>query len=53
MQKWLQDYTYRISIRWDIFVLSGLMAVVVALATVSYQLVKAAVTNPVKSLRSE
>ena len=53
MQKWLQDYTYRIHIRWDIFALSGLMAVLIALATVSFQLVKAALTNPVKSLRSE
>lgn len=53
MQKWLQDYTYRIHIRWDIFVLSGGMAVFIALATVSFQLIKAALANPVKSLRSE
>jgi len=53
MNKWLQDYTYRIHIRWDIFVLSGGMAICIALATVSFQLVKAALTNPVKSLRSE
>jgi putative ABC transport system permease protein len=53
MNKWLQDYTYRIHIRWDIFVLSGGMAICIALATVSFQLIKAALTNPVKSLRSE
>ena len=53
MQKWLQDYTYRIHIRWDIFALSGGTAVFIALATVSFQLIKAALANPVKSLRSE
>ena len=53
MNKWLQDYTYRISIRWDIFALAALMAIVVAIATVSFQLLKAALVNPVKSLRSE
>jgi putative ABC transport system permease protein len=53
MNKWLQDYTYRIHIRWDIFALSGGMAICIALATVSFQLIKAALTNPVKSLRSE
>lgn len=53
MNKWLQDYTYRISIHWDIFALSALIAIIIALATVSFQLVKAALTNPVKSLRSE
>jgi putative ABC transport system permease protein len=53
MNKWLQDYTYRISIRWDIFALSALIAIVIALATVSFQLIKAALRNPVESLRSE
>jgi len=53
MNKWLQDYTYRISIRWDIFALSAFTALVIALATVSFQLIKAALTNPVESLRSE
>ncbi|MDB5008714.1 MAG: transporter permease [Mucilaginibacter sp.] len=53
MNKWLQDYTYRISIRWDIFALSASMAIIIALATVSFQLIKAALMNPVKSLRSE
>jgi putative ABC transport system permease protein len=53
MNKWLQDYTYRINIHWDIFALSILMTMVIALATASFQLIKAALTNPVKSLRSE
>jgi putative ABC transport system permease protein len=53
MNKWLQDYTYRISIHWDIFALSALIAIVIALATVSFQLFKAALTNPVESLRAE
>ena len=48
MNNWLQDYTYRIHIRWDIFVLSALLAMAIALATASFQLVKAALTNPVK-----
>jgi ABC-type antimicrobial peptide transport system permease subunit len=53
MNKWLQNYTYRINLRWDIFVLAGGMAICIALATVSFQLIKAALTNPVKSLRNE
>jgi putative ABC transport system permease protein len=53
VNKWLQNYAYKITIHWWIFVLSGLMAVVIALATMSYQTIKAATANPVKSLRSE
>jgi putative ABC transport system permease protein len=53
MSKWLQDYTYRISIHWGVFALAGTIAICIALATVSFQLVKAALVNPVKSLRSE
>ncbi|MFI5163594.1 MAG: ABC transporter permease, partial [Sphingobacteriales bacterium] len=53
MNKWLQDYTYRISIRWDIFALSAVIAIVIALTTVSFQLIRAALVNPVESLRSE
>jgi len=53
MNKWLQNYTYRISIGWEIFVLAGVMAVVIALVTVSFQSIKAALANPVKSLRTE
>jgi putative ABC transport system permease protein len=53
MSKWLQDFTYRISIGWWVFVLAALIAIVIALLTVSSQAVKAAWSNPVKSLRSE
>ena len=53
MNQWLQDFAYRIKIEWWIFLLSGLFAVAIALLTVSFQSIKAALTNPVKSLRSE
>jgi putative ABC transport system permease protein len=53
MHKWLQAYAYRVSIGWWVFVLAGLIAVVIAFITISFQSVKAAVANPVKSLRSE
>jgi putative ABC transport system permease protein len=53
MNKWLQDYIYRIYIHWSIFLLAAIIAMAIALATVSYQLIKAALVNPVKSLRSE
>ncbi|HVX49471.1 MAG TPA: FtsX-like permease family protein [Chitinophagaceae bacterium] len=53
MDKWLQGYTFRISIGWGVFVLASLVALVIALATVSFQSVKAALANPVKSLRTE
>lgn len=53
MSRWLQDFTYRINIDWWVFVLAGLLAVGVALLTVSFQSIKAALMNPVKSLRSE
>jgi ABC-type antimicrobial peptide transport system permease subunit len=50
---WLQGYQYRIEISWIIFVAAGLAAMLIALATVSFQAIKAALMNPVKSLRSE
>ena len=50
---WLQDFAYRITLSWWIFGLSGLAAIVVALGTISFQAIKAAGANPVKSLRSE
>lgn len=50
---WLQDFAYRVDIGWWVFALSGLLAIAVALVTVSFQSVKAALANPVKSLRSE
>jgi putative ABC transport system permease protein len=53
MDKWLADFAYRISISWWIFAVAGLSAVLIALLTVSWQSIKAAVANPVKSLRSE
>jgi putative ABC transport system permease protein len=51
--KWLQNYPYRISLSWWLFVSAALLVLLVALATVSFQAIKAAVANPVKSLRSE
>ena len=53
MDGWLQQYEYRTSLSWEVFVLAGSGALLVTLATVSYQSVKAALANPVKSLRSE
>jgi putative ABC transport system permease protein len=53
MDKWLQDFAYRIGIGWWVFALAGGLALLVALLTVSYQSVKAGLTNPVKSLRTE
>ncbi len=53
MNQWLQDFTYRIEIPWWAFILAAVMAVVIAILTVSYQAIKAAIVNPVKSLRSE
>lgn len=53
LHNWLQDFAYRITISWWIFGLAGVVAIIVALATISFQAVKAAGANPVKSLRSE
>jgi len=53
MNKWLQDFAYRIEISWLIFALSGGIALVIALATISFQAIKAATANPVESLRYE
>jgi len=53
MHQWLQDYAYRINISWWIFIVGGLVAIIIALATISFQAVKAAIANPVKSLRTE
>ena len=53
MNRWLQDFAYRIHIQWWMFALAGLLALAIAFFTVSFQSVKAALTNPVKSLRSE
>jgi putative ABC transport system permease protein len=53
MDKWLQDFAYRINMGWWIFALSGGIALLIALLTVSYQAIKAAVANPIDSLRYE
>ncbi|QHV94445.1 ABC transporter permease [Spirosoma endbachense] len=53
MNKWLQDFAYKIDIDWWVFVLAGALAIAIALITVSFQSIKAALMNPVKSLRSE
>ncbi len=53
MHQWLQDFEYRITIQWIIFLAAGFVAVFIAVATVSFQAIKAAVANPVKSLRTE
>ena len=53
MNLWLNDFQYRIHIEWWVFILAGTLAIVISLATVSYQAIRAAVANPVKSLRTE
>jgi putative ABC transport system permease protein len=53
MHRWLSDFAYRIDISWWVFVLAGALAVVIAMATISFQAFKAAVVNPSKSLRTE
>lgn len=53
MHSWLQDFAFRVSISWWVFGVAGLLAVIIALGTISFQAVKAALANPVKSLRTE
>ena len=53
MHQWLQDYVYRIKISWWLFAAGGFAAIIIALATISFQAIKAAIANPVKSLRNE
>ena len=53
MNKWLQGFIYRVDVQWWIFVLAGLIALIIAFITISFQSIKAALANPVKSLRSE
>lgn len=53
MHRWLQDFAYRINISWWIFLLAGTVATVIALGTISFQVIKAAMTRPVKSLKTE
>ncbi|HLK27720.1 MAG TPA: ABC transporter permease [Puia sp.] len=53
MSKWLQHFVYRVDISWWMFALAGFAAILIALITVSFQAIKAAIANPVKSLRTE
>jgi putative ABC transport system permease protein len=53
MNKWLEDFAFRISLDWGIFLLAGIIVLLIAFLTVSLQGVKAALSNPIKSLRSE
>jgi putative ABC transport system permease protein len=53
MNKWLEDFAYRISISWAIFIMAGLSTFIITLVTISFQAIAAAMANPVKSLRTE
>lgn len=53
MNKWLEDFAYKTNITWTVFLISGCLAICIAVCTISFQAVKAALANPVKSLRSE
>jgi putative ABC transport system permease protein len=53
MSRWLEQYHYRITIQWWVFAVAGVAATGIALGTISFQSIKAALMNPVRSLRSE
>lgn len=53
MNKWLEDFAYRINIEWSLFLIAGVSTIMIALITISYQAIKAALVNPVKNLRTE
>jgi len=53
MYNWLKDFAYRINISWTVFALAGILAMLIAVLTISFQSIKAAIANPVKSLRTE
>jgi len=53
MHRWLQDFVYRININWWVFIAAATISLLIALVTISSQAIKAAISNPVKSLRSE
>ena len=53
MNKWLENFAYQVPISWSVFAIAGISALVVALLTISFQAIKAAMANPVKSLRTE
>jgi putative ABC transport system permease protein len=51
--QWLQDFTYRVNLQWWVFVIAGIATIVIALMTIGFQAIKTALSNPVKSLRTE
>ncbi|MDH7448142.1 ABC transporter permease [Aquimarina sp. 2201CG14-23] len=53
MDNWLQDYAYKISISWEVFALSGILAILITMITISYHTIKAGLVNPIDSLKSE
>ena len=53
MNDWLQDFAYRIDISWWIFVIAAISAILIAIITISFQAIKAALSNPIKNLRTE
>ncbi|HTE27095.1 ABC transporter permease, partial [Flavitalea sp.] len=53
MYKWLEDFSYRSNITWTVFAIAGMLAFLIALFTISFQAIRAAIANPIKSLRSE
>ena len=53
MHKWLENYPYHVDIKWQVFAIAGLLSFFISIITVSYQAIKAAIANPVKSLRTE
>jgi putative ABC transport system permease protein len=53
IHQWLRNFAYRVNISWELFALAGIAAILIAMLTISYQAVKAALANPVKSLRAE
>ena len=53
MNEWLQAFAYRVDIGWSVFIIAGLLAIIIALVTISFQAIKAALSNPIKSLRTE
>jgi len=53
MEAWLKNYPYRVNLHWWVFILAGAISFFIALFTISYQAIRAAIANPVTSLRSE
>ena len=53
MSNWLEDFAYRVNISWWVYLAAGLLAIIITLATISFQTIRAALMNPVKSLRTE